>query len=69
MKTRTLGTDLDVAEVGLGCMTMTGGHGGSPDRSAMVDLIRSAGSSPWCEVAHPVRGCVPAPSDQPRTGR
>ncbi|OII34896.1 aldehyde oxidase [Curtobacterium sp. MMLR14_010] len=42
MKTRTLGTDLDVAEIGLGCMTMTGGYGGSPDRSAMVDLIRSA---------------------------
>jgi aryl-alcohol dehydrogenase-like predicted oxidoreductase len=45
MKTRTLGPDLEVAEIGLGCMTMTGGYGGSPDRSAMVNLIRTR--QPW----------------------
>jgi aryl-alcohol dehydrogenase-like predicted oxidoreductase len=42
MQTRTLGTDLDVSAIGLGCMTMTGGYGVQPDRAAMIDLIRGA---------------------------
>jgi aryl-alcohol dehydrogenase-like predicted oxidoreductase len=42
VKTRTLGTDLTVSELGLGCMTTTGGYGGNPGRTSMVYLIRSA---------------------------
>ncbi|ROP58523.1 aldo/keto reductase [Curtobacterium sp. ZW137] len=39
---RTLGQGLDVSALGLGCMTMTGGYGGDPDRTAMTELLRSA---------------------------
>jgi aryl-alcohol dehydrogenase-like predicted oxidoreductase len=43
MRTRTLGSSgLEVSAIGLGCMTMTGGYGGSPDRGEMVELIRAA---------------------------
>ncbi|WP_420364429.1 aldo/keto reductase [Curtobacterium sp. L3-7] len=42
MKTRTLGTDLEVAEIGLGCMTMTGGYGADPDWAAMIALLHGA---------------------------
>lgn len=42
MQTRTLGTDLAVSAIGLGCMTMTGGYGGSPNRDAMIALLRDA---------------------------
>lgn len=42
MQTRTLGTDLDVSAIGLGCMTMTGGYGGNPDRDAMIALLHGA---------------------------
>ncbi|WP_433512977.1 aldo/keto reductase [Nonomuraea sp. CA-143628] len=43
MKTRTLGTGgLEVSAVGLGCMSMTGGYGGRPDRDQMISLLRSA---------------------------
>jgi aryl-alcohol dehydrogenase-like predicted oxidoreductase len=43
MHTRILGnSNLDVAAIGLGCMTMTGGYSVAPDRQAMIALIRSA---------------------------
>jgi aryl-alcohol dehydrogenase-like predicted oxidoreductase len=44
MQKRKLGNQgLEVSEIGLGCMTMTGGYGQSPDREAMIQLIRT----PW----------------------
>ncbi|TCO42429.1 aryl-alcohol dehydrogenase-like predicted oxidoreductase [Kribbella antiqua] len=43
MKQRTLGTSsLDVSAIGLGCMTMTGGYSGSPDRNQMITLLQAA---------------------------
>jgi aryl-alcohol dehydrogenase-like predicted oxidoreductase len=43
MQKRTLGTGgLVVSAIGLGCMTMTGGYGGRPDRQEMVALLRAA---------------------------
>ncbi len=43
MHKRILGnSNLDVAAMGLGCMTMTGGYSVAPDRQAMIALIRSA---------------------------
>src|SRR5579859_3655264 len=43
MNTRTLGSSgLEVSAIGLGCMTMTGGYGGQPDRDEMIGLIRAA---------------------------
>ena len=43
MDTRVLGSSgLKVSAIGLGCMTMTGGYGGRPDRGEMIDLIRAA---------------------------
>lgn len=43
MLTRELGTSgLRVSAVGLGCMTMSGGYGGAPDRSEMISVIRGA---------------------------
>lgn len=47
MDQRTLGTGgptggLEVSAIGLGCMTMTGGYGGSPDRREMTALLHAA---------------------------
>ena len=42
METRTLGDDLDVSAIGLGCMSMTGGFSANPDRPEMISLIRTA---------------------------
>lgn len=42
MKMRTLGNGLEVSALGLGCMSMTGVYGPSPDRAEMIRLIRSA---------------------------
>ena len=33
---------LDVSALGLGCMTMTGGYSGQPDRQDMINLLHSA---------------------------
>lgn len=42
MHTRTLGQNLQVSAIGLGCMTTTGGYGDRPDRSDMVRMVRGA---------------------------
>ena len=42
MDRRTLGTDLHVSAIGLGCMSMTGGYSGHPDRDQMIGLIHAA---------------------------
>jgi len=42
MHTRTLGQDLQVSAVGLGCMTTTGGYSEHPDRGEMVAMVRGA---------------------------
>jgi len=43
MNTRELGTSgLHVSAIGLGCMTMSGGYGGAPDRDEMISVIRGA---------------------------
>ncbi len=42
MEQRTLGTNLHVTAVGLGCMRMTGGYSGHPDHTQMVQLLRAA---------------------------
>src|SRR5919112_2763187 len=42
MQTRTLGNVLNVSAIGLGCMTMTGGYSGMPDRQDMVALLHRA---------------------------
>lgn len=41
MHKRTLG-GLSVSAIGLGCMTMTGGYGGQPDRREMIGLLQAA---------------------------
>lgn len=42
MQKRTLGSDLEVSALGLGCMGMTFAYGPPPDRSEMITLLRSA---------------------------
>lgn len=43
MKMRTLGrSGLQVSALGLGCMGMTGVYGETPDRAAMIKLVRQA---------------------------
>ncbi|MEB1611103.1 aryl-alcohol dehydrogenase-like predicted oxidoreductase [Xanthomonas campestris] len=42
MKTRTLGKDLEVSALGLGCMGMTAVYGPTSDKQEMIRLIRAA---------------------------
>jgi aryl-alcohol dehydrogenase-like predicted oxidoreductase len=43
MQERTLGSSgLKVSAIGLGCMTMTGGYSGMPDRQDMISLLHRA---------------------------
>ncbi len=42
MHTRTLGKDLRVAAIGLGCMSMTSAYGPAADKNEMIQLIRTA---------------------------
>ena len=42
MQTRTLGKDLKVSAIGLGCMSMTSAYGPAGDKNEMIQLIRTA---------------------------
>jgi len=42
MKTRKLGSQLEVSALGLGCMSMTSAYGPAGDRQQMIQLIRDA---------------------------
>ena len=42
MNKRTLGSDLKVSAIGLGCMGISQSFGPSPDRGTMVDFLREA---------------------------
>ena len=42
MKNRTLGNNLEVSAVGLGCMGMSFGYGPAPDKQQMISLLRTA---------------------------
>jgi aryl-alcohol dehydrogenase-like predicted oxidoreductase len=42
MQTRTLGTNLEVSEIGLGCMGMSSSYGKPADKQEMISLIRTA---------------------------
>jgi aryl-alcohol dehydrogenase-like predicted oxidoreductase len=42
MQKRTLGQNLEVSAIGLGCMSMSSGYGPPADKAQMVNLIRAA---------------------------
>src|ERR1700748_2080927 len=42
MQKRTLGKNLEVSALGLGCMSMTSAYGPAADKGEMVHLIRTA---------------------------
>jgi aryl-alcohol dehydrogenase-like predicted oxidoreductase len=42
MQKRTLGKDLEVSAIGLGCMSMSSGYGPPADKGEMIRLIRAA---------------------------
>jgi aryl-alcohol dehydrogenase-like predicted oxidoreductase len=42
MQKRTLGQNLEVSAIGLGCMSMSSGYGPAADRGEMIGLIRAA---------------------------
>ena len=47
MDTRTLGQDLEVSAIGLGCMGMSQSFGELPDRDEMVTFLRDAVDRRW----------------------
>jgi aryl-alcohol dehydrogenase-like predicted oxidoreductase len=42
MQKRTLGQNLEVSAIGLGCMSMTSAYGPAADKSEMIKLMRAA---------------------------
>src|ERR1700739_4189621 len=42
MQKRTLGKDLEVSAIGLGCMSMSSGYGPPAEKGEMIKLIRAA---------------------------
>lgn len=42
MQKRTLGQNLEVSAIGLGCMSMTSAYGPAADKSEMIQLMRTA---------------------------
>jgi len=42
MQNRTLGKDLEVSALGLGCMSMTSGYGPAADKGEMIKMLRAA---------------------------
>ena len=42
MQKRTLGQNLEVSPLGLGCMSMSSGYGPAADKGEMIQLIRTA---------------------------
>ena len=42
MEKRILGAGMEVSAIGLGCMSMTGGYSDRPERTEMLNLIRTA---------------------------
>ena len=42
MQKRTLGKDLEVSAIGLGCMSMTSAYGPAADKTEMIQLMRTA---------------------------
>src|SRR5580692_13038406 len=42
MQKRTLGTNLEVSALGLGCMSMTSAYGPPADKSEMIAMLRAA---------------------------
>lgn len=42
MKKRTLGENLEVSALGLGCMSMTSAYGPPADKTAMIEMMRTA---------------------------
>ena len=42
MQKRTLGKDLEVSALGLGCMSMTSAYGPPADKNEMIHLLRAA---------------------------
>lgn len=42
MQKRTLGNDLEVSSLGLGCMSMTSAYGPAADRVEMITMLRAA---------------------------
>lgn len=70
MPQRRLGSSgLEISAIGLGCLTMTGGYSGMPDRQNMITLLHRAvdlevtfSTPPRSTVRTPVRNSSAKPS-------